>query len=369
MSRVNLLPWTITVGAVVAAVVGTIRLREPATEAMPETPARLVAAAVADLEKNQSVEALRKLRKVPTSDKLSARARQTEGNSYLQLHFAGKAETHWLEALRQAADVDEAPYRLFDLYFLSGRHAETRRIAVELAPKRSSSEAAAMLLETIRAEHERPAAPVTLQFFEPVLVREPDNGYAMRAVGRSFIELGRVTEGLRLVKAASENLPDDAETFAVLLESLNDTGRDAQAAALFRSASDSLKKHPRALRSAAAALDAVGDANGAEQLLAEAMRLDPFDRKIRTRFASLLERRGATADAKKHENRAKELDDLRERQAMLFQEARAQNNDPGPDLLRRIGANCRDLGWFDVADGFDDLIKRREASSIGSYGR
>jgi len=369
MSRVNLLPWTITFGAVAAAVVGTVKLREPATEAVPETPARLVAAAVADVEKKRPVEALRKLRKVPTSDRLSARARQTEGNSYLQLYFAAKAETHWLEALQQAADVDEAPFRLFDLYFLSGRHAESRRIAVEFAPKRSSSEAAAMLLETIRAEHERPAAPVSLQFFEPVLVREPENGYALRAVGRSFIELGRVTEGLRLLKAATEKLPDDAETFAVLLESLNDTGRDAQAVSLFRSAPDALKKHPRALRSAAAALDATGDAKAAEQQLEAAMTLDPFDRKIRTQLASLLERRGATAEAKKHENRAKELDGLRERQAALLQEARVQNNDPGPALLRRIGAVCRDLGWIDVAGAFDDLAKRRDTGAIGSFGR
>jgi tetratricopeptide (TPR) repeat protein len=357
------LPWVVAVAAVVIAVVGTNKLQQRDAKALPETPARLLAAAASDLEKKRPVDALRKLRRIPASDRLALRAKEVEGVALLSLHFAGRAEERLLEALTQDPTLNDAPYRLFDLYFLSGRHAATRRLAVELAPKQVPTAAAAMLLETIRQEHERAATPLCLEIFEPVLVREPENGHALRAVGRCFVELGRVTEGLRLLKQATEKLPEDGETWAVRMESMLDAGRAAEVVRTFATTPETVRKHPRTLRVVAAALDADGDLKNAEHRLQDALAADPFDRKSHAQLAGLLARRGASAEARKHEDRAKELDDLRERQAALLQEARGMNNDPGPDLLRRLADVCTKLGWTDVGRELAALADRRSRSA------
>lgn len=363
------LPWVVTALAVVAAVVGTNKLSTPATATVPETPARLIASAAVDVEKQRPFDAVRKLQRIPTSDRLSSRARQLEGTALLALHFESQAVARWKLAIDQDPSVDDAPFRLFETYFLSGRHAEARRLAVELAPKQQSpSYAAAMLLEVVRQEHERPAAPVCLEIFEPVLIREPNNPDALRTVGRSFVELGRVTEGLQLLKSAVEKNPEDVENWIVRMESLADAGRMAQVAELFKTAPAPVQKHPRVLRNLAAALDAGGDAKSAEERLRESLAADPFDRKAHTQLASLLTRSGQAAEAKKHETRAKELDAVRERQADGFKLARSQNNDPGPELLRQIGSACRDLGWTDVAEQCDKLATRR-SSAMGTIRR
>jgi tetratricopeptide (TPR) repeat protein len=362
------LPWVVTALAVVAAVVGTNKLSTPAVATVPETPARLIASAAVDVEKQRPFDALRKLQRIPTSDRLSPRARQLEGTALLALHFESQAVARWKLAIDQDPSADDAPFRLFDTYFLSGRHAEARRLAVELAPKQSPSYAAAMLLEVVRQEHERPAAPVCLEHFEPVLIREPENPVALRTVGRSFVELGRVTEGLLLLKTATEKNPEDEENWIVRMESLSDAGRMTQAAGLFKTAPASVQKHPRVLRILAGALEAGGDEKTAEERLRESLAADPNDRKTHTQLASLLTRRGKAAEAKKHADRAMQLDAARERQAELLNQARGQGNNPGPELLRRLGSECRDFGWTDVAEQFDKLAKRR-SSSMGTFGR
>jgi len=361
------LPWVVTAAAVVIAVVGTNKLRESEPKAAPETPAKLIAAATADIEKKRPSDALRKVRKVPTSDRMSPAAREVEGEALFALHYANRAEAKWKEAIEQETSLESAPFRLFDLYFLSGRYTDARKLAVELAPKQLSfSYAAAMLLESIRQEHERPATPVCLEAFEPVLLREPDDGYALRTVGRCYVELGRITEGLQLLKAATEKQPNNAETWAILFESLHDAGRSAQVVELFPSAPDAVRKHSRVLRIAAAAFDAVGNAKAAEERLREAIVADPFDRKAHTQLAALLSHRGADAEAKKLVERAKELDELREKQAALLQQARNQNNDPAPELMQRLAGVCRDLGWKDVGDGFEQLANRRLRRASGA---
>jgi predicted Zn-dependent protease len=208
-----------------------------------------------------------------------------------------------------------------------------------------------------------------LEIFEPVLIREPDNGHAIRTVGRCFVELGRVTEGLALLKKSTEALPEDPETWAIWFESLHDAGRSSRIIGAYASAPAAVKSHARVLRVLAAALEAAGDAKTAEQRLQEVLKSDPFDRKALTQLASLLARRGDDANAQKLADRSKVLDDVREQQAKLLQQARNQDNDPNVDLLRKLAAVCNELGWTDVGGEFDRLVKRRLGRSSEVSGR
>jgi DNA-binding SARP family transcriptional activator len=130
-----------------------------------------------------------------------------------------------------------------------------------------------------------------------------------------------------------------------------------------------VKSHARVLRVLAAALEAAGDAKTAEQRLQEVLKSDPFDRKALTQLASLLARRGDDANAQKLADRSKVLDDVREQQAKLLQQARNQDNDPNVDLLRKLAAVCNELGWTDVGGEFDRLVKRRLGRSSEVSGR
>jgi tetratricopeptide (TPR) repeat protein len=364
------LPWIVAAAAVLAAAVGTSKLKNAGADEAMETPVRLLAAAQSDIENERPLDAIRKVRRVPTSHRSYSRALQVEGEALLALHFVGRAEQRWLEAIKSDPTLDTAPFHLFGQYFLSERHRDARRLAVELAPKQTSpAVAATMLLETIRQEHERASAPVRLEIFEPVLIREPDNGHAIRTVGRCFVELGRVTEGLALLKKSTEALPEDPETWAIWFESLHDAGRSSRIIGAYASAPAAVKSHARVLRVLAAALEAAGDAKTAEQRLQEVLKSDPFDRKALTQLASLLARRGDDANAQKLADRSKVLDDVREQQAKLLQQARNQDNDPNVDLLRKLAAVCNELGWTDVGGEFDRLVKRRLGRSSEVSGR
>jgi hypothetical protein len=90
------LPWIVAAAAVLAAAVGTSKLKNAGADEAMETPVRLLAAAQSDIENERPLDAIRKVRRVPTSHRSYSRALQVEGEALLALHFVGRAEQRWV---------------------------------------------------------------------------------------------------------------------------------------------------------------------------------------------------------------------------------------------------------------------------------
>src|SRR5215204_4483313 len=103
------LPWIVAAAAVLAAAVGTSKLQNAGADEAMETPVRLLAAAQSDIENERPLDAIRKVRRVPTFHRSYSRALQVEGEALLGLHFAGRAEQRWLEAIKSDPTLDTAP--------------------------------------------------------------------------------------------------------------------------------------------------------------------------------------------------------------------------------------------------------------------
>ncbi len=154
---------------------------------------------------------------------------------YMQNRFA-EAEACWNEALILHQSVAEAGWLTMQLYYLQGRDAESRKLALKLSPVETDPvDRVRYLLELVREEVERLAAAGVIQWLEPVVKLNPKDAHSVRALGEALAKQGRGDEGIALLRRLLDENPIDVESWVALLDGLSNSGEiDALAKELDR---------------------------------------------------------------------------------------------------------------------------------------
>jgi tetratricopeptide (TPR) repeat protein len=355
----SLVPWALTVGVALAGWFGH-RFLDSLTQRDPiRTSAQIIAQASADLSARNPSEALHVLAQVKEGDKFTAHARKLEGDAYQQLHAWNLAEKKWKQALAIDPSVEDAPLSVCNIWFLLGQHEEVRGWAAQWSPKQlDPSVSAALLLEAVRQEHERPVAALVLPFVERVLVVEPKNQAAMRTAGRCLVELRRESEGFPLLESALRLDPNDVRSWSLLLTSLHDAGRIKEAMQISQSIPEKIRTDDSILFALAQVNESAGKTGESQKLLKQVVEKNPYHAKAHLLLARQLGTSGAKDEAERHRQRGLELEKYRTRQGELYLQSRRLKNDPPPQVCWEMEKTCRSMGWIELADAWKSHAER-----------
>ncbi len=295
-------------------------------------------------------EVVRILEQVPKDHPFRAEALTIVGKALTNLNFWQRAEWCWKQALELDPRAPEAGYQLLQLYFVLHRWSESRQLALRLVENEPDPHDRALyLLELIRQEHERLMPTATVQLLEPVLALEPDYYHAKRALGLCYVQIGRVSEGLKLLYESVEQEPEKVEGWASLCWCLSQVGRWNELDHVWQSMSERAKMEPEVFRYRGHWAEAQGQLKLAASIYKRVLEKNPYDRKTHYRLARLLHRLGDEQAAIKHEQRAKQLDNLREALGNAYKEAVAHPGKLSADECRQLAKLCRDTGRLQEA--------------------
>jgi tetratricopeptide (TPR) repeat protein len=288
---------------------------------------------------------------VPETDPLAARARVFQGRALVKLHRWQLAENAWTSALElpgvspEAADAREAVWELLEMYFiLQAPHASEELLSRTYPRQADRLQRKALLLELVRQEFERMTPAETVLNLEPVAAREPENHRVTRALGLSYVQLGRVHEGLELLQSCITLQPDDPDGWFALVWSLHETGATQQLDQVWQQMPEGMWRDARLWRYRGMHAEAAGDWPQAEQAYRAAIERDAADRKAHYQLARVLNRRGEQAEAREHQSAARTLDETREALAACYTRSSQLRDDPPAELCAEFGRLLRGLG-------------------------
>jgi tetratricopeptide (TPR) repeat protein len=305
---------------------------------------------------------VRLLGAVPDSSSFAAQARFLEGRSLWKMNRWQAAEEAWQRALELDPLVPEAVSGLLDLYFVEQRSAEAERLCVHHYPiEPDPHDRTLLLLELVRQDAEQLNPGDAARLLEPIVTLEPENYHAVRVLGRCYVQLGRVSEGLALVKRAIGMRPEDTEAWFTLVWCLSEGGSDRLGGVWDRLPAGALDE-ARFLRCRGIWAEASGDPDEARRACESALARDPYDRKAHYQLARLLRRGGETVAAEQHEAATQRLDDARELLGACYTQARQQQDEPAPELCDEFRRLCHVLGRTAQADLWAQEAERRGAA-------
>ena len=140
-----------------------------------------------------------------------------------------------------------------------------------------------------------------LPYYEEALRRKPRYPDARRNYAQALIGVGRLTDAIKTLEAAS---PKDAATLNALGAAYLSFGRPDLSASTLRSALRVDPDLPEAYVNLGNALSRLGDQSGALAALANAIRLQPGSAAAHNNLASILHAKGNFEQAKYHFERA-----------------------------------------------------------------
>jgi tetratricopeptide (TPR) repeat protein len=355
------------IGIAVFLAAGTVGLVASQRAALvvepPKTDEEQLAAARRAIETKAFAEAVRAARAVTPASAASPDARVLEGIGLWRLHRWQAAEQAWKAALAANPQVERAAWQLLHVYFIQQRFAEAEELALRVYPiEPEPRDRTLLLLELVRQDNERLGPEATARELEPVTILEPDNASALRALGTTFVQLRRFTDGAALIERAHAIDPDSEESQFARVWYLYETGQTERLKEVFDELPAARREQARFQRYRGMWAEAVDDAAEAERAYRAAIERDPADRKAHYQLARLLRARGSESDAAEHEAASRRLDDAREQLAACYQRALQANHDPPADLCREFSRWCAELGRTRQAKFWDDEASRRPAA-------
>jgi tetratricopeptide (TPR) repeat protein len=191
-------------------------------------PVRIMAAQLAlDRPDPQPERALQYLGRFRSADPgLSAQAKLAKGKAMYNLLRCDEAEACWLEALRLDPRVPEAPWTLLDLYYLEGRSAEARCLALkqhEIEP--DPRDRVQLLLELVRQDAEPPEPGSVAARFAPIVRAHPGDLHAVLALGLALVRSSRADEGLAILDDATTRWSESGTVWDAFLTGLDIAGQ------------------------------------------------------------------------------------------------------------------------------------------------
>jgi tetratricopeptide (TPR) repeat protein len=312
------------------------------------------------LDSARYTEALRLLQQVSDECSLSAEASLLRGVAFWRLNRWQAAEDAWKRALQLDQTVPEAAWHLLSFYFVEQRWREAEELALALYPTEPDPrDRTLLLLELVREDTERLSLDATVQTLEPVVLVEPQNYHALRALGLSYAMLQRVNEGVELIERAIALRPAEPDAWFSLVSCLSETGQVDYLGSVWKRVPAAATKEPRFQRSRGMWAEAIGDPVEAERAYRAALENDSADRKAYYQLARLLRSRGADLEALEHENQARRLDNAREELALCYAKAGQQHDNPSAELCRQFSQWCRVLGRLGQAELWEQEASQR----------
>jgi tetratricopeptide (TPR) repeat protein len=307
-------------------------------------------------------EALEHLRQVqPDNPILATLAKLYQGKAEYRLARLDAAEASWSDALRIEPRVPEAGWALLELYYLEGRGDDARRLALRLFEvEPDPHDRAQLLLELVRQDAQPLAPGSVVQWFEPLVERNPNDLHASLALGLALVHAGEIDRGLARLQAAAERRPHDADAWDAWLTGLDDAGQiDGLDEALARLPA-TLADAPRFAKHRARVAQERADWPAAVRDYRRAVQAAPRDHRLEYRLIRALRNAGEPAEADRldHGYRAyvaasKEVRDV-------YDEANAVKTlgvQPHPELCERIADLRARLGLADEASAWRRLAR------------
>lgn len=285
------------------------------------------------------------------------------GKAEFHLARLDQAERSWTRALALDPAVPEATWGLLELYYLQGRPADARRLALKQhAVEPDPGDRVKLLLELVREDYKRIVPAAVVQWFEPKVRQNPTDLHARVALGRGLVLDSKIDEGLALLRAAVADHPDDPDAWDALLSGLDDAGApvEALAEALGR-LPKGLADRPRFARHLGRLAQERRDWTKAVAHYRVAAADDPGDARLQYRFARALRNSGATAEADRIDNRYQIAQAVAKDLKPLYELADAEKDlgtRPNPELYRRLGDLRERMGRRDEAAAWYRLVLR-----------
>lgn len=321
-----------------AGVAGVYLSRAAAPPANTDRAARqIVAKTRRALETKAYLDVIRLARELPDEQPDAAEVRLWEGVALWKLDRWQAAEQAWQRALEINPEVPEAGWRLLMMFFYQQRFAEAEELALKLYPiEPDTRDRTQLLLELIRQDSERVGPAATVTTLEGVLVQEPDNFHVLRAVGVSYVQLGRMNDGVELIQRACRMRTEELEGWYAWLWCLLETGQTHKFGEAWDQIPAPAREHARFLRFRGMWAEAVHNGEEAERAYRATLQRDPADRKTHYQLARLLRAAGKDQEAESHETDARELDEAREALATAY----LRTTQPDFEMS---GADCREF--------------------------
>jgi tetratricopeptide (TPR) repeat protein len=324
---------------------------------------QLAALAKQALAANEFRDCIRLSRGVADQQPLAAEFRLWEGVALWNLDRWQAAEDVWKRSLAIDPQVPETGWRLLRLLQYEHRYIEAEELVLKLyATEPDRGDRIGLLLELIRQDNERVGPEATVKSLEPVLVNEPTNVHALRAIGVSYLQLGRMREGVELLEKSWQLAPDDMEGWFARVWFLLETGQMDELGACWPRLPAAAREQSRFLRYRGMWCEAVHNTEEAERAYRDTLDRDFSDRKAHYQLARLLRASGRISEAESHESQARELDNVRESLANAYVRAKQTDFNISPSAALEFSELCNRLGRTQQAEYW-----QVEAASIESH--
>ena len=174
----------------------------------------------------RALEARAHLDAIRTDDpRLSALVALYRGTSCFYRDDMPGAEASWVEALRINPEVPQAGWSLLNLYYLQGREAEGRSLALRLHEVEPDPvDRVQLLVELLRQDAQPLAAGAIIEKFAPIVASHPDDHESASALGLALVRESRISEGLTLLRDELQKRPGDRRAWVAYLDALDDAG-------------------------------------------------------------------------------------------------------------------------------------------------
>lgn len=282
------------------------------------------------------------------------------GKALYRLAELDKAEAQWLTALRLEPTVPEAGWCLLEMYYLEGRAAEARALALRLhATEPDPRDRVQFLLELLREDAQSIAPESAVQWFEAAARQAPGDLHVGLALGLAEARTGQSAVGLdRLARLAREH-PADADAWDAWLTGLDDAGEVAQLEEAVAELPPPLARSPRFVRHHARLAQERGDWREAVAGYRRALEATPADQAVAYRLARALRQAGDVAGAEPIEANRLVVQEASRAVRPLYEEANAIpdfGTVPRPEIYRRIADLREKLGLAAEARAWNQLI-------------
>jgi tetratricopeptide (TPR) repeat protein len=343
------------------AVVASYLATRPDDDAARFLAARMALAhpSPGDTEARRALHYLDKIR--PDDPRKAALVALDRGQAEFYLARFDEAERSWKKALTLDPTVPEAAWGLLEMYYMQGRAAEARRLALkqfDIEP--DPRDRVAYLMELAREDYQRVAPAVMVRWFEPRVRKNPGDLHGTLALGRGLVLFSRIDEGLALLRKAVAARPDDPDAWDALLSGLDDAGApDEELSEALGRLPSHLASQPRFARHLARAAQEKPDWTEAARRYRRACEVDPGDSRLRYRLARALRNAGERAGAEKIERAYQDGLEASKALGLLYEEAKtdkAFGTHPAPDLYKRMADVRERMGLRGEAAAWHRLV-------------
>jgi len=286
------------------------------------------------------------------------------GKALFRLGRLDDAEGAWNEALRLDPRIPDAGWGLLEIDYLEGRPQDARRLALRLHEvEPDPGDRVQLLLELVRQDAQPPAPGSLVQWFEPVVQRNPGGLAPALGLGLALVRNGELDRGLDVLRRAAESHPESSVAWEAWLTGLDDAGQIDELAEVLKRLPPALAAKARFARFRGRVAQERQDWKTAAQEYGCSLKDDPQDPKLGYRLARALRQLGATADAEPLDHRYQAYQAASSELRPLYEEANAIKTlgvEPHPALYRRLADVRERMGLHEEARAWYRLALREQ---------